>query len=193
MAIEDIIKTLDLETKQEEERILFEAKKKASEIEKDAKDIAVEEIEKKLTASGLELQSERSTRITKAQNQFSEMVSRVREEMVEKAFSLAEEQLAGLRKAPSYPGTLRKLFKEAFDGLPEAEICRCDPADEQIVRELAKKIGFKGDIVAGTAMIGGVILRTGDGAIQCDNSFDSRLQRSKESLKEEIAKTLFSD
>jgi V/A-type H+-transporting ATPase subunit E len=112
------------------------------------------------------------------------------EKAVNEVFGLAVEELkAGSGSA--YQRALGRLVQEGLDVIgPRAKIS-CSSRDRKTVAAAVRTLnGGKVKLTLddeSIETIGGVVLLTPDGSVRFDNTFEARLERSKSTLRKEVA------
>ncbi|MGC9517647.1 MAG: V-type proton ATPase subunit E [Methanomicrobiales archaeon] len=127
-----------------------------------------------------------------------------REEVIEKAFSKAEDELREIASTSSseYLDSLINIVKEAsieIGGgdllvlLKEEDISKIKDSLVDIGEYVEKTTGNKTSIEIGDNIktIGGAIVKTKNGEIEVNNTIEARMQRFKKSLRSEVARVLF--
>ena len=123
--------------------------------------------------------------LTKAENK--ELLIKTRETAFERAFSVAEARLKGLRSDPKYPAVFEKLLKEAAGAMEDASfIVHVDPRDEVLCRKILSHRNPSPEIRTDLVTEGGVALSLPDNSVVISNTVESRLQRAKELKRKEI-------
>ena len=122
------------------------------------------------------------------------------EENLNKAFTEAMASLETFAKTSSdYEGILKALVLEALDRIGGADFfLQGNSRDQTILRVIAGQIAKEREIrlsidsLALGGSIGGVIVRSADGFIAFDNTYEARIERMKPRLRTQIAR-LFTD
>jgi V/A-type H+/Na+-transporting ATPase subunit E len=186
---DDIIKEAEKQASEIIERGNIEAQKKKNEIFENAHkeaDIRFHQI-----ISDAKLNSKRK-------------ILEAREQLMEKTFHKAEEELKKKASSDSddYINSLKKLTKEAsieIDGgsleifLKKEDVPKIEGALDSIAEEVSKKTGNKTTLKLGRAIhtIGGVSVKTENGNIEVNNTIEARMERFRSLLRLEVAKVLF--
>ncbi len=115
---------------------------------------------------------------------------------LERAVNAAFENASGKisdSMGPDYEKAIARLIQEGLDVIgPKANI-QCASKDRKVVSAAIKKLGGQAKVALDEEplqTIGGVVLRTPDGSIRFDNTFEARLERMRPSLRKEIASVL---
>jgi len=124
----------------------------------------------------------------------------VKEELVEKAFERALKRLQEYTLTEDYRECLIKLIAEASRHVnSEKIIVELNEKDHQRLTEkdlleISERIGVK--LVRSEKTIdsiGGVIIKSFDGKVTVDNTFENRLKTLRNTLRSRIAKILFKE
>ena len=114
------------------------------------------------------------------------------ERAVNETFDLATNEISG-STADSYEKAIGRLIQEGLEVIgPKAQVY-CAAKDRNVVASEIKKLGSKAKVFLETdpiETIGGVVLTTPDGSVRFDNTFEARLERTKPSLRKEVAAVL---
>lgn len=187
------------------QRIIEDAKKEAERIVKEAREKASERLEKMKKELREQIQSEVGEYIKKAEMESERIIkSAISESRIRKTSLVVEEKnkllneifneaFAELKKRVSenYEDVLKSLIVEGIStlGLSEAEILLPEDFDgnlnvrdiEEDIREQSGKnvkLTLSADRIKNT----GILIRSKDGKIALDNTFEGRLQRLKRRL-----------
>ena len=125
-----------------------------------------------------------------------------KETWIDKVLTEAKNELKVLTQSKKYLSILEKLITEAgvILGGKGLEVLLNAPDSalplklDNIAKEIGEKTGFKTKLKLSKEkpeVIGGAIVRTADGKVIMDNTFDDILQRREKELRSEIAKILF--
>jgi len=131
-------------------------------------------------------------------------ILQTREELMEKTFQKAENELQKKASSDSedYINSLKNLTKEAsleIDGgsleifLKTEDVPKIEDALDSIAEEVSKETGNKTTLKLGGTIntIGGVSVRTEDGNIEVNNTIEARMERFRSLLRIRVAKVLF--
>jgi V/A-type H+/Na+-transporting ATPase subunit E len=197
------------------ESILSESHIKADDIIKEAEKQATEIIERGNTEAQKEKNEILENAHKEADIRFHQIISdaklnskrkklEAREELMEKTFHKAEEELQKKASSDSdeYINSLKKLTKEAsleIDGGPleiflkTGDVPKIESALESIAEEVSKETGNKTTLKLGGTIdtIGGVSVKTENGNIEVNNTIEARMERIRSLLRIEVAKVLF--
>lgn len=186
MTAEKIISRIKSDSEKEIKQILKEAEKQAEIIIKDAKEAAKKEADK-ISAEGKK-QSDNIQKIltSKANQDIKRDIMNAREKLIEECFTKAHHKLSILEEA-EYKKIVTRLIEDGYkklDGKCEIIVSR------DIDRKIAEDMGLK--IAGKIETAGGVILKSIDGRITLDHTFDGIIKRKKDEIRRKIGKLLFS-
>jgi vacuolar-type H+-ATPase subunit E/Vma4 len=112
-----------------------------------------------------------------------------REKLLADVFAAARAQLAGVNRRPDYDRVLRALLRDALAGMEtDAASVRADPQArailtggwlEKMSQETGVRLTLGPELQQGT----GLILESGDGRRQFDNTLETRLERMQYRLR----------
>ncbi len=110
------------------------------------------------------------------------------EEAVDKVFSTALEQIANADRSGDYSNLIKTLIEEAIKILDTPEISISTNAkDKDVVQSALSQ--FSGAELSSETIdcIGGIKVKSKDGAMTFDNTIDARIERLKPLIRKEIA------
>jgi len=186
MTAEKIIQRIKNDSEQEIKEILKEAEEQANSIINDAKKEAQQEAGKILSDGKKQGENIQKILASKANQDAKRELMNAREKIIEECFTKAHHRLSTL-KEEEYKKIVTKLLEDGckkFDGKCDVIISR------RYDRELAEKMGLK--VIGTVEKSGGIILRSNDGRITLDHTFDSILKRKKDEIRQKVGKLLFS-
>ena len=187
MTAEKIIQQIKKDSEKEKNQILDEAKKQASIIIKEAKKQAKKESEKILSDGKKQSENIDKIMISKAGQEAKKEMMNAREKIIEECFIKAHHHLSTLNET-KYRTIMTKLIKNGVKKLGK----KCTIlTSRDIDKEIAVNMGLK---ISGTVETsGGVILKSDDGKITLDHTFDGMLKRKKNEIRIKVGMLLFSE
>ncbi len=190
--IKKIISKIKEDAEREAEKIKEEARKKGEEILKKAEAEAKSKSDEILNQGKKEAELEKQRILANAKLQAKKIKLDVKEKIIEKSFSLAEEKLKEVVSSEEYEKILKDLIREAIStiGREDLEVL-CRKEDEKVVKKIIKDLSGVELAKDNISTIGGVIVRSKDRQVQVDNTFEARLTRMRDNLRIEVAKILF--
>jgi len=190
--IKKIISKIKEDAEREAEKIKEKARKKEEEILKKAEAEAKSKSDEILNQGKKEAELEKQRILANAKLQAKKIKLDVKEKIIEKSFSLAEEKLKELVSSEEYEKILKDLIREAISilGREDLEVL-CRKEDEKIVKKIIKDLSGVELAKDNISTIGGVIVRSKDRQVQVDNTFEARLTRMRDDLRIKVAKILF--
>ena len=187
MTAEKILERIKKDSEKEIKEILKEAEKQAASIINDAKKEAKHEVEKILSDGKRQGDNIKKIIVSKANQDAKREIMTAREKIIEECFTKAHHKLSTLKEA-EYKKTVAKLMR---DGCKKLEGQCTIAVSRDIDREIAESMGVK---VYGTVeTAGGVVIKSGDGRITLDHTFDGILKRKKDEIRRKVGKLLFSE
>ncbi len=205
MSVEALVEEIMRLAREEAERILAEAEKKAEQIISEARRKAEQIPAKKLAEIEKRLAERERVALAEARIEGRRLLLKVKSELTEKAFALAEEKLRKFVESggPEYEEILFKLAVEALMGLGGSEyVIAVNERDRALIEKLLPRIQrvvekMKGSRVSirvseePAKVMGGVIAYTGDMRQYYNNSVDARLLKFKSEGRGRILDILF--
>jgi len=110
------------------------------------------------------------------------------EEAVDRVFSTALDQIANTDRSDDYSNLIKTLIKEVIQILGTSEISISTNAkDKDVVQQALSQ--FSGAELSSTTIncLGGIKVKSKDGAMTFDNTIDARIERLKPLIRKEIA------
>ncbi len=186
------------DVKKEAEKIIRDAEKKGEEILRKAKEEA-ERTRVRLLAEAKEKgEIEKKKMKSLTEMEIRNKLLQVKEELVNTVFDEALARLKQFVKSGSYHDYLLKFIQEAAEKIDsDTLIVYVNPKDKEWLAQgnldkLSGKLGIKLILADETEnCLGGCIVKTSDGKMSYDNTFEKRLQLLKPVLRIKVAKILF--
>jgi V/A-type H+-transporting ATPase subunit E len=136
-----------------------------------------------------EAETVKNTILSGAKIESKRIQLQIREEVIKECFIRAEKKLANM-DGKVYEKFLSRIIKEGVDVVGENAVMKCAEKDIRVVKKIASSLNVSIDKnFLNTTR--GVIIKSKDGKIRVDNTFDGILNRNKESFRKEVAKILF--
>lgn len=186
MSAENIISLIKKDAEKDVKKIHSDAEKQAEKIINDAKEEAIIESEKLLKKGKEQSENLKKILVSKANQEVKRDIMKVKEEIIEDCFNKAFEKMLNLDES-SYRDLLASLINEGKSKLGEnCELIITRDSDRNIVEGLGIKVTDKIDAS------GGVLIRSSDGKITLDNTYEGILKRKKDKIRVNVGKLLFS-
>ena len=187
MAYENLLKSVD-ESAEEREKELRERALRSSEDLKAEAAKKADLIRKTLLETAAhEAEIERNKQVYLTKAEIKEKLIEIRENVFLQAFTSARQRLEAVREDPKYEEIFRNLAIEAFDALDQHECTvHIDIRDEQLCRKTLAELHREYMVVSDLKTMGGLTVNSSDGSITISNTLESRLDRGRERLKQEV-------
>ena len=186
MTAEKIIEQIKKDSQKEINRILKDAEEQKTSILKDAKKEAEQDSDKILLNGKRQSENIKKILISKANQDTKREMIKEREEIIEECFTKAHHELSIL-KGKEYEKIVKKLIEDGRRKLGgKCSLLVSREADKTMAGDLG--IPIDGHIETS----GGVILKSVDGRVTLDHTFDGILQREKSKIRRKVGKLLFS-
>ncbi len=175
-------------------------------------DSAYQESLKNLESSKSKLEAERARIIESAKKQAenlkrqivgsSRLAARNKELVmietdVNEAFEKARARLAGAGKDEAYRSLMARMVEESLPSVGSDEvIVECNKNDAELVKKIVADLAKKNTKIKARVSdqpinaLGGIRVKSADGAMTFDNTLDSRIERLKPLIRKNIAKML---
>ncbi len=195
--VEKIVKKINEDAEAEASKILNEARTQAEKIKRDANVEADEIYSEILPKYEREAEQEKQRIVANAKLRARKAVLDAREDVIKLAFNAAGTKLQKLPKK-DYTKVLEKLILEGVEAIDADTVVIARKEDSRaitsaLLKRVSEKTGFK--VTKAREYInamGGVVLRSSDGKIEVNNTFETRLERFRDELRKEVAEVLFS-
>ena len=110
------------------------------------------------------------------------------EEGVDKVFSTALDQIANAEKNENYSNLIKSMLEESKQILGTSEITvYTNSKDKDVVQPILEQLPGSELSSETIECLGGVIVKSKDGAMTFDNTIDARIDRLKPLIRKEIA------
>ena len=187
MSAEKIIKQIKKDAEKQVKQMLKEAENQSKEIIKEAEKQGKVESEKIISNGKIHSENIKKILVSKASQDAKRVLLKTKEEMIEKCFKRANENLGKINDE-QYIKIMETYVDEGAKTISgEFHIISSRDADKKIADE--RDIKLAGHIHS----TGGVILKSIDGKITLDNTFEGILKRRKDEIRINVGKLLFSD
>ena len=188
MGVEEIVEQISSDANQKSEKILSEAETKRAEVLKEAQVRAQERHDKVLARGSEEAKVALQRIVGSAKMSLKKEELKVKEAILDEVFDKAGDKLEGLKGA-KYEKALTKLIKESASEMKDFKVV-VDKSGKSSASKAAKKAKVRCSVVT-EAMSSGIKLRSKDGKVEIDQTFEARLERKRDQLRIEAAKVLF--
>jgi len=186
MTAEKIIEQIKKDTDTEINKIKKDAEDKAKIIISNAKKESEEEIKKILSEGKIKSENVKKIHISKVNQDVKREIMNAREDVIEDCFSKAHHELSIL-KGKDYEKIVKKLVKDGMQKIGgKCSFLISRSADKTIAEELGLSV------VGRVEKTGGVIIKSIDGKVTLDYTFDGILEREKGKIRRKVGKILFS-
>jgi len=194
MPYEDLISAVKAGAQERIKEIQERAQAEALKIRKDAEERTQSTRSAYLEEAARGVKLEKSKFISKAGAEKRMALARVKDDLFQKVFTRAAQQMASARNNPAYRESFKNMVREAMEELAGQEVTvHIDPRDEPLCREILKEIQRNCGVVTDLTTLGGLNATTADERLMVFNTIESRLQRAKELMKSEVMSALYGD
>jgi len=187
MSAEKIIQQIKKDSEKEIKQIQKETEKQVKQIIEDAQKEAKTEADKRLTNGKTESENIKKIMVSKAHQDAKREIMNAEEKIIEECFVEAYHKLSIL-KGKEYEKLVTLLIKDGQKKLGPS-CTTLVTRDED--RKIAEKLGIP--VSGRTESFGGVILKSEDGRITLDHTFDGIVRRKKDRIRIKVGKLLFSN
>lgn len=185
MTAEKIIERIKKDSEKEIKHLLSEVEKQTLSIIENAKKDAKQESEKILVNGKQEAENIIKISTSKASQDAKREIMNAREKIIDECFLKAQHELSTLTET-SYKNLVKKLIEDGNNKLKG----QCNiMASRDFDREIAKDMDLK--VIGTVEATGGIIVKSNDGRITLDHTFDGILKRKKDEIRRKVGKLLF--
>ncbi|HPX72392.1 MAG TPA: V-type ATP synthase subunit E family protein [Methanoregulaceae archaeon] len=194
MAIDDLIKAVEVSGQERILEIQERSKAEADEIIKDAQ-AKDQPIKKRLLEEATQSVAIQRNKILSEVREKSRMeFIKAKNEIFERVFDEAVRNLESSREHPRYKEILKSLLNEAIGDLgTDGVIFHIDKRDEALFKDILNEMKVSGDIITDLTSAGGLNAYSRDGRFVIFNTLESRLKKAKEIYRPEIFSVLFGE
>lgn len=192
MALEEILKSMEEQAKEERERILRDAKAEAARIKEEGKKRADEAYRAEFERRTAPLKAECTRIVNEARIELQRSLQGRKEELWQQAVSEARKVLSGLRKSKEYSEIFEELLHEALEGMNHDVVLEVASGDKSVAEAAAAALHRSAAAVHETLdALGGVVVYAPKTRVRAVNTLDSRLERVASLHASELAAELF--
>jgi vacuolar-type H+-ATPase subunit E/Vma4 len=186
MSAEKIIEQIKKDTAKEINQINLEAEKQIKNIIQSAKKEAEIQAEKIVEQGKQQSEMQKKIQLSKANQDIKREIMNTKEKIIENCFTKAHHELCIL-KGERYEKLIKKFIFDGQNKLgKDCTVLYTRPVDKKIVTDMGLKV--EGAIDSS----GGIILKSADGKVTLDHTFDGIIRRNKDKLRIMVGKLLFS-
>lgn len=187
--VDRIIERIKKESEAKVKEILDSASNEAENIrkrnEKETKKM-VEKIEQEYEKEASVI---RNTIISGAKMESKRIQLQAREDVINDCFRRSEKKLVNM-EGKEYEKFLNRSIREGFDIVGKNAVAGSAEKDSGIVKKIVSVLNVAVD-EKGLATAGGVVIKSKDGKIRVDNTFEGIFSRNKDVLRKDVAEILF--
>jgi V/A-type H+-transporting ATPase subunit E len=189
MGVSELLEAIEARGKEERKKILSRSNKTAKRLIEEAEARAKEISESILEQEDPELEVTRTKILGESELKKTRSLAQVKNQLVEEVFDKARQKLSKVRERNDYKSILHKLGDEVLTG--EDLIICVDKRDIPLIQNILASRNLNAEVRPGQNSLGGLVVETEDGSISVHNTIESRLEKRRESLAEELNQILF--
>lgn len=194
MVIENLLRSLEKEGREEIISIIQKARERAETIKIRARKAGETRKTALLDEAKQMVVGKRAQTLNRARREVQFEITEARKKLVAGAFEQTKRRFAHLRSERIYPEVLKNLVREALRLLPPRRklILEIDEEDTELIRQILAELGVTGyELRPGLACLGGLRIRVQGGRTLVDNTIDARLTRAQETFGIGLADSIF--
>jgi V/A-type H+-transporting ATPase subunit E len=189
MGVSELLEAIEARGKEERKKILSRSNKTAKRLIEEAEARAKEISESILEQEDPELEVTRTKILGESELKKTRSLAQVKNQLVEEVFDKARQKLSKVRERNDYKSILHKLGDEVLTG--EDLIICVDKRDIPLIQNILASRNLNAEVRPGQNSLGGLVVETEDGSISVHNTIESRLEKRRDSLAEELNQILF--
>ncbi len=191
MGVSELLEAIEARGKEEREKIISRSEKTAKRLIKEAKTRAKEVSQSILQEEDPELEATRTRILGESELRKKRSLSKVKNQVVEEVFEKAWQNLSKIRERPDYHSILEKLGGEILKG--EDVIVYVNERDVTLIQKILTSRGLNAEVKSGQNCVGGLVVETRNGSVSIHNTIESRLEKIRELLIQEVNQILFGE
>ena len=194
MAIEDLIKAVEVSGQERISEIMERSKSEADELIREAKE-KDQPIRRRLLEDATQTVAiQRNKMLSTAREKSRMEIIKAKNEVFEKIFEEAVQKMGSVRDRPQYREILKALLGEALRDLGSDDVVlHIDKKDEVLMKDILTELKLSNEIVTDLPCAGGLNVYSHDERFIVFNTLESRLKRAKEIYRPEIFSIVFSE
>ena len=186
MTAEKIIERIKKDSEKEINQILKDAENQATNIINNAKKEAEQDSKRILSEGKQQGENIKKIMISRANQDAKREIMNAREKIIEECFSKAHHKLTTLNET-DYKKMVKKLIENGCDKLEgKCNIVISRSRDRKIAESMDLKV------IGHVETSGGIIIKSSDGKVTLDHTFDGILIRKKDEIRRKVGRLLFS-
>lgn len=187
MSADKIIQQIKKDSQSEIKQIQKQVEKQIKEITSQAREQAKTEAEKILEHGKKQSLNHKKILVSQANQEAKKQLMNAREKIIEECFLKAHHELSTLTE-DKYKKIVTKLMQNGKTKIGEKCLVQIS---HDIDRKIAEELGLQ--VMGRVESCGGVILKSVDGKIILDCTFDGIIKREKDKIRIKVGKLLFSE
>ncbi|MBU4194654.1 MAG: V-type proton ATPase subunit E [Actinobacteria bacterium] len=192
MALEAILRALDMKAQADIEAVKAEAQERVAEIESEVEREAARTRRQTLKKAEDKIRGEANAIVYSASIKARNELVKAQEEAVDEAFRVAEQRLLSVSEGEGYPGILEALLDECLEYFSGEVVIGVRGEDREPVERMMadRQVPYR---ISETPLdaAGGLTASSADGEITVLNTLESRLEKARDKLKLVISNALF--
>jgi len=192
VALEAILRALDMKAQADIEAVKAEARERVAEIESEVEREAARTRRQTLKKAEDKIRGEANAIVYSASIKARNELVKAQEEAVDEAFRVAEQRLLSVSEGEGYPGILEALLDECLEYFSGEVVIGVRGEDREPVERMMadRQVPYR---ISETPLdaAGGLTASSADGEITVLNTLESRLEKARDKLKLVISNALF--
>lgn len=189
MGFSELLEAIEAKGKDERERIISRSEKTAQRLKEEAKTKAEEIAQSILQEEDPDLEVTKTRIRGELDLRKKRSLAQVKNQIVQEVFDRAHETLSRIRERNDYEPILQKLGEEVLRS--EDLIVYVDERDVPLIQRILASSGLNAQVRSGKNCLGGLVVESKNGFVSTHNTIESRLEKLRESLVQEVNQILF--
>jgi len=189
MGFAELLEAIEVKGKEETEKIISRSEKTAKRLIKEAESRAKEIAQSILQEEDPELEVTKARILGESELRKKRSLAQVKNQIVQEVFDRAHEAFSRIREQNDYESILQKLGEEALRG--EDLVVYVDERDVPLMKKILASGRPRVEVRSGDNCLGGLVGENKNGSVSTHNTIESRLEKIRESLIEEVNQILF--
>jgi V/A-type H+-transporting ATPase subunit E len=187
--VDKIIERIKKDAEAKVKKIMDNANNEAENIRKRNEKETRRMVEKIKQEYEKEAETVKNTILSGAKIESKRVQLHARENIINECFIKSEKKFVDM-DGKAYEKFLSRIIKEGVDVVGKNAVVKCAEKDIRIVKKIpsALNVAVDKNFLNTT---GGVVIKSKDGKIRVDNTFDGILSRNRDRLRKEVAEILF--
>jgi V/A-type H+-transporting ATPase subunit E len=189
MGFTELLQSIETKGKAERERIISRSEKTSKRLIAEGEGKAKETAQSILEKEDPELEVTKTRILGESELRKKRSLVQRKNDVIQHVFDEVQKTLSKIRERKDYESILQKLGEEVLMG--EDLIVHADERDVPLIQKSLASRGLNAEVRSGQNCLGGLVIEHAKGSVSVHNTIESRLEKRRESLIEEVNQILF--